>query len=86
MVQVIIASSVAMFLLLFVIFPSIFNIGQTEVGLVSKRFGKRLPDENPIAMNGEAGYQAKLLMPGFRFKLWFLYSVKKFPWVQVPAA
>lgn len=85
MIEAIIVSAAAIFLLLFVIFPSIFIIGQTEVGLVSKRFGKRLPDENPIAMHGEAGYQAKLLMPGFRFKLWFLYSVKKFPWVQVPA-
>jgi len=74
-----------LFLLLVIILPSIKNIGQTEVGLVSKRFGKKLPDDNPIAMNGEAGYQAELLKPGFRFKLWLLYSVKKFPWVQIPA-
>ena len=24
-------------------------------------------------------------MPGLRFKLWPIYGVKKFPWVQVPA-
>jgi len=26
-----------------------------------------------------------MLMPGLRFKLWPLFGVKKFPWVQVPA-
>ena len=34
--------------------------------------------------SGEAGYQAELLMPGLRFKLWPIFAVKKFPWVQVP--
>jgi hypothetical protein len=74
--------------LLFLIFimPSVKNIGPTEVGLVIKRFSsKKLTDENPIAFNGEAGYQADLLMPGYRFKFWPLYKVQKFPWVQVPA-
>ncbi len=75
-------------IIIFVVFilPSIRNIGPTEVGLVIKRFSvKKLPDDNPIAFRGEAGYQADLLMPGFRFKFWVLYSVEKFPWVQVPA-
>jgi regulator of protease activity HflC (stomatin/prohibitin superfamily) len=68
------------------IFPSIRSIGQTEVGLVHKRFSrKKLSEGNPIAFHGEAGYQSELLMPGFRFKFWILYGVRKFPWVQVPA-
>lgn len=70
----------------FFILPSIRIIGPTEVGLVTKRFGlKRLSEDNPIAFNGEAGYQADLLMPGWRWKFWVLYKVEKFPWVQVPA-
>src|SRR5471030_3333979 len=65
---------------------SVKTIGPTEVGLVTKRFGLgKLGDDNPIAFRGEAGYQGKLLMPGLRFKLWPIYGVKKFPWVQVPA-
>ena len=72
-------------LILIVVLPSIRIIGPTEVGLVMKRFGMKLTGDNPIAFNGEAGYQANLLMPGFRFKLWFLFQVEKFPWVQVPA-
>jgi regulator of protease activity HflC (stomatin/prohibitin superfamily) len=66
--------------------PSIRIIGPTEVGLVTKRFSlQKLPDDNPIAFEGEAGYQADLLMPGWRWKLWLLYSVEKHPWVQVRA-
>jgi uncharacterized membrane protein YqiK len=68
------------------ILPSIRVIGPTEVGLVVKRFGfKKLPDDNPIAFKGEAGYQADLLMPGWRWKFWIPYKVMKFPWVEVPA-
>jgi regulator of protease activity HflC (stomatin/prohibitin superfamily) len=55
------------------------------VGLVRKRFGAALPEDNPIAFLGEAGYQADLLMPGLRFKFVLVYAVTKHPWVQVPA-
>ena len=73
------------FLMLVLFLPSIRKIGQTEVGLVTKRFGKKLPEDDPVAFLNEAGYQADLLMPGFRFKFWLLYGVEKHPWVQVPA-
>ncbi len=65
---------------------SIVVIGPAEVGLVVKRFSRRHNRTDiPIAFEGEAGYQAELLMPGVRFKLWPTYSVAKYPWVQVPA-
>lgn len=81
--QWILGSIVVLFV---IVVPSIRVIGPTQIGLVTKRFGlKHLTEDNPIAFRGEAGYQADLLMPGFRFKLWLLYSVEKFPWVQVPA-
>ena len=73
-------------LILIVVLPSIRIIGPTEVGLVTKRFSaKKLPEDNPIAFHGEAGYQADLLMPGWHFKLWLVYLVEKHPWVQVRA-
>ena len=73
-------------ILVFIILPSIRVIGPTQVGLVMKRFGfKKLQKDNPIAFEGEAGFQSDLLMPGLRFKLWILYKVGKFPWVQIPA-
>lgn len=58
-------------------------IGANQVGLVNKRLGRRLKGDQAIAFAGEAGYQARLLMPGLRFKLWPVYSVTKHPWVQV---
>ncbi|HXY94852.1 MAG TPA: SPFH domain-containing protein [Acidimicrobiia bacterium] len=81
-----IAILVVVALVVIVVLKSLHSIGSTEVGLVSKRFAfRRLSEDNPIAFRGEAGYQAALLMPGIRFKMWPLYAVKKFPWVQVPA-
>jgi len=71
--------------ILWLVLSSIFSIGPTQVGLVRKRFGSKLPDDNPVAFKGEAGYQSELLMPGLRFKLCLLYAVTKHPWVQVPA-
>jgi hypothetical protein len=62
------------------------TIGPTQVGLVTRRFSRsQLSDDNPIAFEGEAGYQADLLMPGLRWKFCLLYRVEKFSWVQVPA-
>jgi len=70
----------------FVVWRSFHSIGSAEVGLVAKRFAfRKLTDDNPIAFRGEAGYQATLLMPGLRFKLWPMFRVTKYPWVQVPA-
>jgi hypothetical protein len=71
--------------ILAVLLSSVYSVGPTEVGLVRKRFGARLPGDNPIAFRGEAGYQAEMLMPGLRFKLSLVYAVTKHPWVQVPA-
>ncbi|MHC4646418.1 MAG: SPFH domain-containing protein [Planctomycetota bacterium] len=75
-----------LFVLLVLVLPSFRVIGPTQVGLVTKRFSfKKLSEDDPIAFRGEAGYQADMLMPGLRWKFWVIYSVDKFPWVQVPA-
>ena len=75
----------ALVLIFVTVWQSFRIIGPAEVCLIMKRFGGKLPSDNPVAFHGEAGYQAELLMPGVRFKWWFLYKVGKFPWVQVPA-
>src|SRR5438034_11443974 len=85
MVGLIVGIAIAVIVVL-VILKSFHSIGAAEVGLVSKAFAfRKLSEDNPIAFRGEAGYQATMLMPGLRFKLWPMFSVKKFPWVQVPA-
>ncbi len=75
----------ALALIVIVLALSFYSIGPTQVGLVRKRIGRKLPDDNPLAFRGEAGYQSELLMPGLRFKLCLFYAVTKHPWVQVAA-
>ncbi len=82
----VIVGIVVIALVVIVVWKSFHSIGAAEVGLVAKRFAlRKLTEDNPVAFRGEAGYQAVMLMPGLRFKLWPLFGVKKFPWVQVPA-
>lgn len=82
----IIVGVVVLAIIVIAIWRSFHSIGAAQVGLVSKRFAfRKLSEDNPIAFRGEAGYQADMLMPGLRFKLWPVFGVKKFPWVQVPA-
>jgi len=57
--------AVGVVLVTFYVWMSVRVVGPTEVGLVLKRVAFRnLKDDNPIALHGEAGYQADLLMPG----------------------
>lgn len=78
--------AVAVVIVLAYIAGSTRRIGPAEVGLVLKRIShKKLSQDNAIAFEGEAGYQADLLMPGLRWKSILFYEVRKFPWVQVPA-
>jgi uncharacterized membrane protein YqiK len=63
-------------------------IHENQVGVVVKRFnlgGKDLPEGRVVALNGEAGYQAKTLPPGFHMGYWFWqYSVQKYPLTVIP--
>jgi uncharacterized membrane protein YqiK len=85
MVALVIGLAVVTVLVALILIRSIHRIGPAQVGLVTKRLGPRLREDNPVAFRGEAGFQARLLMPGARFKLWPLYTVTRFPWTQVPA-
>ena len=62
-----------------------------KVGVVTKKFvlfgkGKSLPDGKIIALNGEAGYQADTLAPGYLgWGYWsWQYEVDFVPFVEVP--
>ena len=82
----IVAAALLAVVALYVVARSTVVIGPAQIGLVIKRVSRRHNiTDTPIAMNGEAGYQGELLMPGVRFKLWPTYAVLKYPWVQVPA-
>lgn len=52
-------------------------IGEDQVGIVVKKFGKKeLPAGKIIALDGESGYQADTLAPGWHFFYWPIqYSI-----------
>jgi uncharacterized membrane protein YqiK len=59
-------------------------IREDQAGLVVKRYGPPLASGRIIALNGEAGYQAKMLPPGWHAGLWrWRYKVAKVPVVVV---
>ncbi len=59
-------------------------ISENESGLVVKKFGSSLPPGRQLALNGEAGYQADMLPPGWHFGYWpWKYRIDKVPVVTV---
>lgn len=63
-------------------------IGERQVGIVIKRFAqssKKLPPGQLIALNGEPGYQADTLAPGWHFGYWtWMYSIQRVPVTVIP--
>lgn len=64
---------------------SIVNIGGDQAGIVTKKFGGgRLPADRFIAVNGENGIQAKVLVSGWHFFYWpWQYDVAKVPLMEI---
>jgi uncharacterized membrane protein YqiK len=62
-------------------FGGLVVIGEREVGIVVKKFalsGRGLPPGHLIALDGEPGYQADTLAPGWHWGYWpWQYSVRK---------
>lgn len=67
---------------------SFVYVGANEVGLLNKVYGsKELPQGRVIATDGEKGWQAKTIKPGFHIIPFVsvIYDVTKVPAVTVPA-
>jgi len=59
-------------------------IGEHESGLVIRRYGRPLPAGRIIATFDEAGYQARMLPPGWHFPLWaWKFKIVRVPFVEV---
>ena len=68
-----------------VVVSSTWIIRENESGLVIKKFGPPLAAGRLVALEGEAGYQARLLPPGWHFVPFrWQYRVMKVPTVVVP--
>ena len=55
-------------------------IKEDQVGIISKKFGKPLPNGSIVALNGEAGVQVDVLPPGWHF----FYVSWKYAFMKVP--
>ena len=75
---------IAVIIILFVILPGLRLIGSNEVGILTKNmFGKKMPEGQIIAREGEIGIQARTLMPGLYWKLPIVWSFSKVPVVTI---
>jgi uncharacterized membrane protein YqiK len=67
------------------IVSSTWIIREDQSGLVIKKYGPPLGSGRLVALDGEAGYQARLLAPGWHFVPFrWQYSVVKVPMLVVP--
>jgi uncharacterized membrane protein YqiK len=69
-------------LALILLMNSFVSIRENQVGVVVKKFssGPALPQGRVVALNGEAGYQARTLAPGIHFGYWpWQYKIEKYP-------
>ncbi|HEY9852811.1 MAG TPA: flotillin family protein [Leptolyngbyaceae cyanobacterium] len=86
LIPILVAAGVVIFVPLF--FGGLVVISEREVGIVVKKFtiaGRALPPGRLIALNGEAGYQADTLAPGWHWGYWpWQYSVRKETVTVVP--
>ncbi len=82
--QVLVVGAVLGAVALFLLWSGTWVIREYESGLVVKKFGTALPAGRLIALDGEAGYQADLLPPGWHFGMWsWKYRVQKVPMLVV---
>ncbi|MGJ5674854.1 MAG: SPFH domain-containing protein [Nostochopsis sp.] len=74
-VAIIIVGSVIMGVFLW---SGLTQIGEDEVGIVYRKFGRPHSSNRLIALDGEVGYQAKTLAPGWHWCKWsWMYEIRK---------
>jgi uncharacterized membrane protein YqiK len=76
--------SAVVMLCLAVVGAGLVVIREDESGLLVRKYGRALPPGRLIALDGEAGYQAAMLPPGWHFPVWsWKYRVTKVPVIDV---
>jgi len=77
-------SFIAIFIIFMFVLRGFCLIGANQVGILTKNmFGKKMPEGQIIARNGEVGVQAKTLMPGLYWRIPIIWSFTKIPVITV---
>ena len=66
------------------LFASLVNAKGDEVIVLERRWlGKSMPENRTVAKRDEVGVQARILGPGMRFLLPFIYKARKFRFIKI---
>lgn len=69
---------------LFVLMKSFVNIKSDQIGVIERRWiGKEMPDGRTVALPGEVGIQARIMGPGLKMIIPFVFVVKKHPFIVI---
>lgn len=72
--------------MLFIALLGLVIVGENQVGIVVRRYGRSLPAGRLIALNKEAGYQADTLPPGWHFGYFpWQFKIQKVSVTIIPA-
>ena len=70
--------------LLILLFKSIVNAGGDEIVVLERRwYGASMPENRTIAKSDEVGVQARILGPGMRFLMPFIYKASKYKFIKI---
>ncbi|HXZ94751.1 MAG TPA: SPFH domain-containing protein, partial [Dehalococcoidia bacterium] len=84
MVAGIVLGIIVFLILLIIFFVGLRLIGANEVGILTKNmFGRKMPEGQIIAREGEIGIQARTLMPGLYWRLPVVWSFSKVPVITI---
>lgn len=63
---------------------SIVIVGGSEIAVIERRwFGWKMPQGRVVAMGNEVGIQARTLGPGLHFLIPFIYTARKYPFMEI---
>ncbi len=69
---------IVIILVLVLLIPGLKLITDSEVGILTKRmFGRKMPQGQVVARNGEIGVQADILMPGLYWRIPVIWKIQK---------
>lgn len=70
--------------ILIIIFKSVVNAKGDEIVVLERRwFGATMPENRTVAKQNEVGVQARILGPGLRFLIPFIYKRRKYKFITI---